>query len=107
MLAPRKKFHSHVYYVIGSICSFLIVWHVFMQVVAAGANPIQITRGMERTAKALVEELKLMSKDVSGNFQYVIPLTVPDMVCCLLLLTLQMCLSYLLNQHQLFHYLLY
>jgi len=35
-----------------------------MQVVAAGANPVQITRGIEKTAKALVSELKLMSKEV-------------------------------------------
>ena len=36
-----------------------------LQVVAAGANPIQITRGIEKTVKALVEELKKISKDVS------------------------------------------
>lgn len=35
------------------------------QVVAAGANPVQITRGIERTAKALVAELKSISKEVS------------------------------------------
>jgi len=35
-----------------------------MQVVAAGANPVQITRGIEKTVKALVSELKLMSKEV-------------------------------------------
>lgn len=34
------------------------------QVVAAGANPVLITRGIEKTAKALVSELKLMSKEV-------------------------------------------
>lgn len=34
------------------------------QVVAAGANPVLITRGIEKTAKALVNELKLMSKEV-------------------------------------------
>lgn len=33
--------------------------------VAAGANPIQITKGIEKTAKALVSELKLMSKEVN------------------------------------------
>lgn len=38
------------------------------QVVAAGANPIQITRGIERTTKALVDELKLMSKEVKLKF---------------------------------------
>lgn len=32
--------------------------------VAAGANPVLITRGIEKTAKALVSELKLMSKEV-------------------------------------------
>lgn len=35
------------------------------QVVLAGANPIQIAKGIENTAKGLVAELKLMSKDVS------------------------------------------
>lgn len=35
-----------------------------MQVVAAGANPVLITRGIEKTAKALVSELKSMSKEV-------------------------------------------
>jgi chaperonin GroEL len=34
------------------------------QVVAAGANPVLITRGIEKTAKALVIELKKMSKEV-------------------------------------------
>lgn len=35
-----------------------------VQVVAAGANPVQITRGIEKTAKALVDELRKMSKEV-------------------------------------------
>lgn len=35
-----------------------------IQVVAAGANPVLITRGIEKTAKALVAELKKMSKEV-------------------------------------------
>lgn len=39
-----------------------------MQVVAAGANPVLITRGIEKTTKALVTELKKMSKEVL--FQY-------------------------------------
>ncbi|RWR73492.1 ruBisCO large subunit-binding protein subunit beta, chloroplastic [Cinnamomum micranthum f. kanehirae] len=34
-----------------------------VKVVAAGANPVQITRGIEKTAKALVAELKLISKE--------------------------------------------
>jgi len=38
------------------------------QVVAAGANPVLITRGIEKTAKALVNELKLMSKEVSNYY---------------------------------------
>ncbi|KAI5651255.1 hypothetical protein M9H77_37260 [Catharanthus roseus] len=38
-----------------------------VKVVAAGANPIQITRGIERTAKALVTELKSMSKEVEDS----------------------------------------
>ncbi|KAL2534113.1 Chaperonin 60 subunit beta 1 [Abeliophyllum distichum] len=38
-----------------------------VKVVAAGANPIQITRGIERTTKALVSELKSMSKEVEDS----------------------------------------
>lgn len=38
-----------------------------VKVVAAGANPVQITRGIEKTVKALVEELKLMSKEVEDS----------------------------------------
>ncbi|CAH1425497.1 ruBisCO large subunit-binding protein subunit beta, chloroplastic [Lactuca sativa] len=38
-----------------------------VKVVAAGANPIQITRGIEKTTKALVEELKKMSKEVTDS----------------------------------------
>ncbi|CAI5500005.1 unnamed protein product [Closterium sp. Naga37s-1] len=35
-----------------------------MKVVAAGANPIQITRGIDKTVVALVKELKLLAKEV-------------------------------------------
>ncbi|KAJ0020142.1 hypothetical protein Pint_31466 [Pistacia integerrima] len=35
-----------------------------VKVVAAGANPVLITRGIEKTTKALVSELKSMSKEV-------------------------------------------
>ncbi|KAL8140179.1 hypothetical protein V2J09_006200 [Rumex salicifolius] len=38
-----------------------------VKVVAAGANPVLITRGIEKTAKALVAELKLMSKEVEDS----------------------------------------
>ncbi|KAJ7980594.1 ruBisCO large subunit-binding protein subunit beta, chloroplastic [Quillaja saponaria] len=38
-----------------------------VKVVAAGANPVLITRGIEKTAKALVSELKLMSKEVEDS----------------------------------------
>ncbi|XWS11964.1 hypothetical protein CRYUN_Cryun37aG0050100 [Craigia yunnanensis] len=38
-----------------------------VKVVAAGANPVQITRGIESTTKALVSELKLMSKEVEDS----------------------------------------
>ncbi|RWW16087.1 hypothetical protein GW17_00020050 [Ensete ventricosum] len=38
-----------------------------VKVVAAGANPVQITRGIEKTAKALVTELKKMSKEVEDS----------------------------------------
>uniref|UniRef100_A0A453C292 Uncharacterized protein n=1 Tax=Aegilops tauschii subsp. strangulata TaxID=200361 RepID=A0A453C292_AEGTS len=35
-----------------------------MKVLAAGMNPVQIARGIGRTADALVSELKLMSREV-------------------------------------------
>ncbi|CAF1928630.1 unnamed protein product [Brassica oleracea] len=38
-----------------------------MLVVAAGANPVLITRGIEKTAKALVAELKKMSMVVEDS----------------------------------------
>ncbi|KAJ7544783.1 hypothetical protein O6H91_09G093000 [Diphasiastrum complanatum] len=38
-----------------------------VKVVAAGANPIQITRGIEKTIKALVKELKCLSKEVEDS----------------------------------------
>ncbi|KMS95736.1 hypothetical protein BVRB_005380 [Beta vulgaris subsp. vulgaris] len=38
-----------------------------VKVVAAGANPVLITRGIEKTVKALVSELKLMSKEVEDS----------------------------------------
>jgi chaperonin GroEL (HSP60 family) len=42
-----------------------------IQVIAAGANPVQITRGIEKTAKALVEELKKMSKEVRSDHYFI------------------------------------
>ncbi|CAN0887651.1 Chaperonin 60 subunit beta 2, chloroplastic [Linum grandiflorum] len=38
-----------------------------VKVVAAGSNPVLITRGIEKTTKALVTELKLMSKEVEDS----------------------------------------
>ncbi|KAL8556515.1 hypothetical protein ACS0TY_004095 [Phlomoides rotata] len=38
-----------------------------VKVVAAGANPVLITRGIEKTTKALVAELKAISKDVEDS----------------------------------------
>ncbi|MCL7044706.1 hypothetical protein MKW94_006201 [Papaver nudicaule] len=35
-----------------------------LKVISAGLNPIQISRGIKKTAESLVDELKLMSKDV-------------------------------------------
>ncbi|KAL7081643.1 hypothetical protein ACP275_14G051300 [Erythranthe tilingii] len=45
----------------------LIAEGVKVHVVAAGANPVLITRGIEKTTKALVAELKLMSKEVEDS----------------------------------------
>jgi len=39
------------------------------KVIAAGMNPVQIARGIEKTATALVSELSFMSREVrSVNF---------------------------------------
>ncbi|XP_042049273.1 chaperonin 60 subunit beta 4, chloroplastic-like isoform X2 [Salvia splendens] len=38
-----------------------------VKVVAAGLNPVQVSRGIEKTARALVAELKLMSKEVEDH----------------------------------------
>ncbi|XP_043700965.1 chaperonin 60 subunit beta 4, chloroplastic isoform X2 [Telopea speciosissima] len=38
-----------------------------LKVIAAGLNPIQISRGIEKTAKALVSELKSMSREVEDH----------------------------------------
>ncbi|GLJ14730.1 hypothetical protein SUGI_0238750 [Cryptomeria japonica] len=38
-----------------------------IKVVGAGANPIQITRGIDKTVKALVTELKAISKEVEDS----------------------------------------
>nr|AKH05129.1 chaperonin-60 beta4 [Geranium maderense] len=38
-----------------------------VKVIAAGLNPVQIARGIEKTATALVTELKLMSREVEDH----------------------------------------
>lgn len=38
-----------------------------VKVIAAGRNPIQISRGIEKTAKALVSQLKLMSREIEDH----------------------------------------
>lgn len=38
-----------------------------MKIVAAGTNPVQLTRGIEKTVAALVKELKALSVDVSDD----------------------------------------
>ncbi|KAL8533523.1 hypothetical protein ACS0TY_009794 [Phlomoides rotata] len=38
-----------------------------VKVTAAGMSPIQISRGIEKTARALISELKLMSKEVEDH----------------------------------------
>jgi chaperonin GroEL (HSP60 family) len=52
-----------------------------MQVVAAGANPIQITRGIDKTVAALVKELKLLSKEVRWLLWIMFLLVVHHVVC--------------------------
>ena len=38
-----------------------------MKIVAAGTNPVQLTRGIEKTVAALVKELQLISQEVSDD----------------------------------------
>ncbi|KAH1039141.1 hypothetical protein J1N35_040884, partial [Gossypium stocksii] len=40
---------------------------IVIQVVAAGANLVLITRGIEKTTRALVSELKAISKEVEDS----------------------------------------
>ena len=51
--------------------------------VAAGANPVLITRGIEKTTKALVAELKKMSKEVSPQYSSQILLVIALFHCAL------------------------
>jgi len=38
-----------------------------MKIVAAGTNPVQLTRGMDKTVAALVKELKGLSTEVHSD----------------------------------------
>merc|ERR1719160_1596503 len=38
-----------------------------MKIIAAGANPVQITRGIDRTVGALVKDLEGLSTEVDSN----------------------------------------
>ncbi|KAL0396870.1 UNVERIFIED_CONTAM: Chaperonin 60 subunit beta 4, chloroplastic [Sesamum calycinum] len=38
-----------------------------VKVIAAGLNPVQVSRGIDKTARALISELKLMSKEVEDH----------------------------------------
>ncbi|GLT91701.1 hypothetical protein SLE2022_095770 [Rubroshorea leprosula] len=38
-----------------------------VKVISAGMNPVQIARGIEKTAKALISELRLMSREVEDD----------------------------------------
>ena len=38
-----------------------------MKIVAAGTNPVQLTRGIEKTVAALVKELQKISVDVTDD----------------------------------------
>ncbi|XP_058112399.1 chaperonin 60 subunit beta 4, chloroplastic-like isoform X5 [Magnolia sinica] len=38
-----------------------------VKVIASGMNPVQITRGIEKTAEALISELRLMSREVEDH----------------------------------------
>lgn len=62
--------------------------------VAAGANPVLITRGIEKTAKALVAELKNMSKEVfifiNGSLA-----VCNDLNVCFVLLAYGLCINLL------------
>ncbi|KAM7464412.1 hypothetical protein LguiA_032533 [Lonicera macranthoides] len=54
----------------GSTTSILLAQGLIaegVKVIAAGINPIQISRGIEKTAIALVSELKLMAREVKDH----------------------------------------
>ncbi|KAK8699593.1 hypothetical protein V6N13_115676 [Hibiscus sabdariffa] len=52
---------------------------VLKQVVSAGTYPVQIARGIEKTANTIVSELKLMSRLRIMNL-HMLPLLVPEMI---------------------------
>ena len=74
----RKNFMTRCFChsaVLNTYESYSEKFRYFPQIVAAGANPVQITRGIEKTAKALVNELQKMSKEVSSDYHIILLLT--------------------------------
>ncbi|KAE8673282.1 RuBisCO large subunit-binding protein subunit beta [Hibiscus syriacus] len=57
---------------------------VLKQVVSAGLNPVQIARGIEKMANALVSELKMMSREVHSYINYDILVNVQSFVLLLM-----------------------
>ncbi|KAE8710144.1 RuBisCO large subunit-binding protein subunit beta [Hibiscus syriacus] len=56
-----------------------------VKVVSAGLNPVQIARGIEKTANALVSELKMMSREVHSSINYDIFINVQSLIFELML----------------------
>jgi chaperonin GroEL len=55
-----------------------------MKIVAAGTNPVQLTRGMEKTVAALVKELKDLSTEVNNDkdLANVASVSAGELQCC-------------------------
>jgi chaperonin GroEL len=100
-MPPRSTVLLPVYII---SCYFVYLCaHLLVQVVAAGSNPVQITRGIEKTAKALVEELRNLSKEVKliallfGLHEYLIWAIVlqSSWIICICIMCYQFCIFYL------------
>jgi chaperonin GroEL (HSP60 family) len=76
--------------------------HLLVQVLAAGSNPVRITRGIEKTVKALVEELRNLSKEAQlfallfGLHKYLICTIVlqSSWIICICIMCYQFCIFY-------------
>lgn len=56
--------------------------HFGLQAVSAGANPVSVKKGIDKTCAYLVGKLKEHSKQISGPKDIKVHLLLPCMTCC-------------------------